>query len=681
MPISLSDNVTVLPRLGKTNTLHLKKLGLETIQDLIFYLPFRYEDFRQEKQIADLSLGESANIQGEVLLIQNRRSYAKKISLTEALVADDSETIKVIWFNQPFLAKNIKIGDKISLAGKVSERQGQQVIVSPQYEKISKNNLVHTRGLVPMYHLTSGLTQKQLRYFIKQALPIASEVKDWLPQGIKENLGLLTLSTSLKKIHFPLDYNDVEEARKRLMFSELFFRQLKSQLIKKELNTQKASPIKFKKKETQDFVSSLPFNLTKDQKQAAWEILQDIEKEKPMSRLLEGDVGSGKTVVATIALYNAALNGKKSALMAPTEILARQHYKSISNLLKTSKRKINLALLTSKYKDKIDENTDIIIGTHAIIYKKIKSDNLALTIVDEQHRFGVKQRQRILEAENYEKKLPHFLSMTATPIPRSLALAIYGNLDLSIIKEMPSERKKIITKLIKDSDRDKAYNFISQEINKGRQAFIICPLIEESDKLEVKSAKLEYERLKKEVFPDYRVGLLHGKMKSLEKEKVMQDLVDKKIDILVSTSIIEVGVDIPNASVIAIEGAERFGLAQLHQFRGRVGRSKYQSYCLLFPTQENTSSEKTIARLSAMEKYNDGFSLSKIDLKLRGAGDLYGNTQSGFNEMQIASLFNYDLIKKSNEEAEKVIQIDPELNNHKLLKEKLGNWEKTVHLE
>jgi ATP-dependent DNA helicase RecG len=679
--LKLSDKIAIFPRVSKNSVKYLKKLGLETIQDLLFYLPFRYEDFGQKKKIADLKAGENVNIQGEILLIQNRRSRLKKMNLTEALVADDSETIKVIWFNQPFLTRNLKISDRISLAGKISENQGQLAIISPQYEKIFTNRLIHTNGLVPMYHLTSGLTQKQLRFIIKQAIFLADNIEDCLPLNMRHNLKLLNIASAVKKIHFPNTWREAEAARKRLIFSELFFRQLKSQLIKKKLNSQKAPLIEFQEEETRSFVASLPFQLTPGQKQSAWEILKDLKKEHPMNRLLEGDVGSGKTVVAAIAIFNTALNGKKSALMAPTEILARQHFSTISKLLKNKKRQINIALLTGSKKDVIDEKTDLIIGTHAIIQKKANKKNLALAIVDEQHRFGVKQRQKILDFNHQDHTVPHFLSMTATPIPRSLALAIYGDLDLSIIKEMPIGRKKIITRLVKNQNRDKAYSFIAQQIEKGRQSFVICPLIENSDRLEVKSAKTEYDRLRTQIFPNLKIGLLHGKMKNTDKEKTMQDFSDHKIDILVSTSIIEVGIDVPNASIIAIEGAERFGLAQLHQFRGRVGRSEYQSYCLLFPSQENIASGKTIDRLSAMEKYNDGFSLAKMDLKLRGAGDLYGSNQSGFNELQIASLFDYELIKRSNEEAAKIIQADPELKNYPLLKKELGNWEKLIHLE
>lgn len=684
---NLSSSVETLPRIGKVGAKYLKKLGLETIQDLLFYLPFRYDDFRNHANIADLRPGEKANIRGEVLLIQNKRSFKRKMYLTEALIADETDTIKVIWFNQPFLTRNIKIGDKISLAGQVTENQGQLAFVSPQYEKIYSTDLIHTAGLIPNYHLTEGITQKQIRYFIKQALRLVSEVKEWLPTPVQTTIGLLSLPQALRLIHNPATQEEAERARQRLAFSELFLRQLKSQLIKKETASKKSPTIKFQEAATREFVSWLPFNLTDDQKKSAWEILQDISKGRPMSRLLEGDVGSGKTVVAAIAMFNAARNNYKATLMAPTEILAKQHFASLSRLFENIKNKtkgkinVRLALLTGSRKDPDFKEADIIIGTHALIQKSVTFKDLGLAIVDEQHRFGVKQRQNILDFNRKDETVPHFLSMTATPIPRSLALAIYGDLDLSIIKTLPAGRKKILTRVVKNSDRQKAYNFIHEQIKIGRQAFIICPLIDDSDRLEVKSVKAEYERLSRDVFPDLKIGLLHGKLKAADKETAMQNFADKKTDILVSTSVIEVGVDVPNATVIAIEGAERFGLAQLHQFRGRVGRSEHQSYCLLFPSQAEITNEKTLTRLKAMENNNDGFALAKIDLKLRGAGDPYGDMQSGFSELQIASLFDYELIKKSSEAAASIIQEDYNLRRYPALKEKLGEWEKKIHLE
>jgi len=677
--LSLSSKISDLPKVGPANTKYLKKLGLETIQDLLFYLPYRYDDFRFTKNISDLKPGENANIRGEIMLIQNRRSFKRRMSITEALIADESESIKVVWFNQPFLTKNLKIGDQVSLSGKTSFSQGQITFLSPQYEKIYNDNLIHTAGLIPNYHLTDGLTQKQLRYFIKQVINLAKEIPEWLPKEIVKDFKLINLAEALKKIHSPKNTKDIEIARQRLVFSELFLRQLKSQLIKKELSTQKAGSIIFQEKATRAFVSSLPFKLTSDQKKSAWEILQDLEKEKPMSRLLEGDVGSGKTVVAALALLSAALNKKRAVLMAPTEILAKQHFASLTKLFKT--QKIKLALMTGAKKSPEATKADIIVGTHALIQKKVKFDNLALAVVDEQHRFGVKQRQKILDFNKKDALVPHFLSMTATPIPRSLALAIYGDLDLSIIKELPVGRKKIITRLVKEDDRDKAYEFIREKIKAGRQVFVICPLIEDSDRFEAKSAKAEHEHLQTNIFPEFKIGLLHGKMKSADKEKAMQDFLDQKTNILVSTSVIEVGVDVSNASLIAIEGAERFGLAQLHQFRGRVGRGEHQSYCLLFPSGGEIKNNKTVERLEALEKYHDGFSLAKMDLKLRGAGELYGETQSGFSELQIASLFDYELIKKSGEAVQLIVQKDPNLKTQPLLKEKLGEWEKTIHLE
>ena len=679
--IALNDKIEVLPRLGKTTAKYLQKLGLVTIQDLLFYLPFRYEDFRQKTSIANLILGQEANIQGEVVLIQNRRARNRKLNITEALIADESETIKIVWFNQPFIAKNLKVGDLVSLAGKVSKNQEQLTLVSPQYEKIYNNNLIHTFGLVPIYHITSGITQKQIRFFIKEALVASREIKDWLPKDIRNRLGLLELEVAIKKIHFPDNLENADAARKRLIFADLFFRQLKSQLVKRELSLQSARQIKFKEKETVQFTSSLPFKLTDDQRKSAWEIIKNLENNTPMSRLLEGDVGSGKTVVAALVMLNVALNNYSSILMAPTEILAQQHYGSLTKLFANSGFNIKIALLTGSCKDKIEKDTAIIVGTHALIQKQNNYPEVALTIVDEQHRFGVKQRQKIIDFNRNDKFIPHFLSMTATPIPRSLTLAIYSDLDLSVITQMPANRKKIITKLIETEKRKETYAFIAKEIEKGRQAFVICPLIEESDKLGVKSVKAEYKHLQTEIFPQFRIGLLHGKMKAREKEKIMTEMLDKKIDILVSTSVIEVGVDIQNATVIVIEGADRYGLAQLHQFRGRVGRAQNQSYCFLFPSLENSTQAKTVTRLKALEKYHDGFSLAKIDLKLRGAGDLYGDSQSGFTDLQIISFFSTETIKKSKEEASALILTDPDLKKFPLLKERLGNWEKNIHLE
>ena len=663
----------------------LKKLGLENIQDLLFYFPFRYDDFTLSTAIESLKPGMAANILGEVELIQNKRSFKKRMSITEALIKDETDTIKIIWFNQPFLTKTIRVGDKLSLAGTVNENNGQLTLISPIYEKISSNGLIHTSGLIPNYHLTASLTQKQIRFLIKEIIPLAEQIVDWLPKNVQEKLKLLDLNQALRQIHSPKNQEEILEARRRLMFGELFLRQLKAQIIKKQLKNRQSLAIKFQEEATRKFVSSLPFKLTNAQKKSAWEILKDLDKKEPMSRLLEGDVGSGKTIVVALALLNVALNKRQAALMVPTEILARQHFDSISKLFQNHKFKI--ALATHSRKDKDWENADIIIGTQALIQKNVKFKNLALAIVDEQHRFGVSQRKNILDYNGDKNKnsekifTPHFLSLTATPIPRSLALAIYGDLSLSIIDEMPTDRKSIITKIISETNRAKAYDFIRAQIKTGKQAFVVCPLIDESDKLGTKSVKKEHEKLDKEIFPELKIGLLHGKMKPKEKESIMADFLANKIQILVATSVIEVGIDIPNATIMIIEGAERFGLAQLHQFRGRVGRSGHQSYCFLFPSDEESDNQKTAKRLAALEKCNDGFSLAKIDLKMRGAGELYGTGQSGFSELQIASLFDYANIKKASEEASVLIDDDPNLEKYPLLKEKMGEWENDMHLE
>jgi ATP-dependent DNA helicase RecG len=683
--LTFNTPISELNRVGDKTATQFKKLGLTTAGDLLFYLPFRYDDFSSGLQIAELQAGGTANVIGTIDLIQNKRSARRKMQITEALVRDDSGYLKVIWFNQPFLTRTLKEGDEISLAGRVTDDYGQLQMVSPNYEKITSADILHTKGLVPNYHSTEALSQKQIRSCIKQVMSLAEKVEDWLPVDLRRSLNLIDLPNALSKIHSPKESGDIKNAARRLAFTELFLRQLKSQSIKRELQSLQATPVAFNEELTRSFVTGLSFPLTGAQKKSTWEILKDLGKTTPMSRLLEGDVGSGKTMVAIIALLNVAATGRQGALMAPTEILAEQHFKTLSHYL--YKYDIKIGLLTSKRQEVNYElgnsnmltSADILIGTHALIQSKIVIPRLSLAIVDEQHRFGVNQRHTIIKAG--DNIVPHFLSMTATPIPRSMALAIYGDLDFSIIDEMPKGRQIINTSLINNKNRTETYRFIHKEIKNGRQAYVVCPLIDESDKLGVKSAKQEFEKLQNEIFPDLKVGLLHGKMKSKDKESVMADFVNNDIQILVATSVIEVGIDVPNATIMIIEGAERFGLSQLHQFRGRVGRSHLASYCYLIPTQENISNAKTIERLEALIKYHDGLTLAKVDLKLRGAGDLYGTLQSGFDESQISALFDFETIKKARDEAKKIIETDPDFKKHPAIKLKLGEWEKKTHLE
>jgi len=693
--INLNSPLSEITRVGEANSKILRKLGLETVLDLLFYFPFRYDDFSDTKAISELKPGENINVIGIISDIKNRRSFKRRqMYITEALVSDESETIKVIWFNQPFLTKNLNIGDKVSLAGKISEKDGVLTMASPKYEKISSNNLIHTKGLIPCYHLSEKISQKQIRFLMKQIIPLAKNIGDWLPEKLIRELKLISIGETLNNIHFPEKQEDINAAQTRLAVSELFLYQLRGQLIKRALKERRAQKIEFKQDETKKFVASLPFKLTDSQRKAAWEILLDLEKNTPMSRLLEGDVGSGKTVVACLAMLSTALNKQQSILMVPTEILAKQHFNSIGKLLK--KYKIKIGLLSRSQKEanfplknktgklieqEIIKKSNIVIGTHSLIKENLPFKNLSLIIVDEQHRFGVNQRKKLLNWGENKNKTPHFLSMTATPIPRSLALAIYGDLDLSIINELPSGRKKIITEIIKNKNRLKTYNFIRSEIEKGRQAFVICPLIDESDKLGVKSVKQEFDILNQEIFPDFKIGLLHGKLKGAEKEKIMADFLKNKIKIIVATSIIEVGIDIPNATIMLIEGAERFGLAQLHQFRGRVGRDEAQSYCFISPSKENINNQKTIERLEAMTKYNDGLSLAKIDLKLRGTGEIYGIKQSGLSELQISGILSDELIKKTADLTAEIINTSPDLKKYPDLKNKLGQWDDNIHLE
>jgi len=701
--LTLDTDITKISRVGAATAKKLKKIGIETAENLLFYFPFRYDDFSRLSKIEELKAGTSANIVGQIELIQNKRSFKRRMNITEALVSDESDTIKIIWFNQPFIAKTLRVGDNVSLAGKVEDDYGSFVMKSPAYEKIPQTpfikGAIHTQGLVPNYHLTANLTNKQIRFLIKQVIGLADKIVDWLPEEIKKSAKLISLGEAIKKIHFPKNQDDINKAKRRLAFSELFLIQLQSQLLRRDGSQSVSEPIKFFEGETKKFVDGLLFKLTDSQRKAAWRILKDIEKEKPMSRLLEGDVGSGKTVVAAIAMFNVALNGKQAVLMAPTEILAKQHFESLCKmfarwdikigLVTRSDKKLNYELrimnngnIENKNEKNhnslfIIHNSQIIIGTHALI-QDVEFKNLALAVIDEQHRFGVEQRKALVEKSGDKKITPHLLSMTATPIPRSLALALYGDLDISIINEMPLGRKKILTKVVAEENREKAYNFIREEIKRGRQVFVICPLIDLSDKLGVKSVKEEFIKLDKKIFPEIKMGMLHGKMKSKEKEEIMGKFLAGEIKILVSTSVVEVGVDIPNASVIMIEGADRFGLAQLHQFRGRVGRSKHQSYCFLFTDND---SDQTIKRLNALVNCDDGFALAKMDLKFRGPGEVYGTLQKGFPELKIASLFDYELMKAAKEEAEKIIKKDASLNNWPGLKVKIGKLEKQAHLE
>ncbi len=638
--------VEQIPRIGRQYANRLERLGIETAKDLLFHVPFRYEELGERTLIKNLVVGTKASIAGQVFSIRNLRTKFGK-SLTLAKVNDSSGSIEVVWFNQHFLTSSIKTGAQVSLAGKVDFFSSKLSLISPTYELLGgAKTTFHTSGLVPVYAETHGLSSKWLRSRIKEVLPATlNSLKETLPESILAENDLLPLQKSLEYIHFPKSLTQAQKARERFAFEELLKVELKAFKRKKEWQSRKKAPsLQIDQEKVLTLISSLPFSLTGDQNKVLKEIFHDLGSEKPMNRLLQGDVGSGKTIVAALGSYVAFLNGFQSVLMAPTEILAMQHHKTAQLIL--GKTGMGVGLKTASHKEGGD--FDLLIGTHSLIENNVSFDKLGLVVVDEQHRFGVAQRGTLRS----KGLSPHFLTMTATPIPRSLALTYFGDLDVSIIEELPAGRQKIKTHLVPVEKRGKAYGFVRQQIDKGRQVFIICPLIEESETLgSVKAATVEFERLKKDIFPDIKMGLLHGRQKSKEKEEVLEKFAANSYKILVSTPVVEVGIDIPNATIMLIEAAERFGLSSLHQLRGRVGRSSHQSYCLLFT--QNTG-EKALQRLTALEKYDSGLKLSEVDLQMRGPGELYGTLQSGLPEFKFASLADLSLIEKTKAQAKEI---------------------------
>jgi ATP-dependent DNA helicase RecG len=699
MLVGLKTSLKNLTRIGQIVSGRLKNLGLKTVQDLLFYYPSRYEDYSRIVQIKDLKPEEKVTIQGQIISISNQITRYRRQKITQAAVSDGAGTIKIVWFNQPYLITQLRQGDQISLAGKIEHDGFGLSMRSPEWEKGRMG--VHTAGLIPIYPLTQGLTQRQIRFLVSQALAAVEEIEEWLDGNVKCQISnvkfasqisnFLDLQAAVRNIHFPEDRELLSKARLRLKFDELFLLQIRKAITRQKIQGDRAIALPFKEQEIKNFVKSLPFKLTNAQRKSAWQILRDIEKPTPMNRLLQGDVGSGKTLVALIAMLNTALNNYQAVLMAPTEILAKQHFGTVCGLLKgfdvsvglvtrsVKKLKAKSVKLKTTAKSvkliKYIENgeVDVTIGTHALIQEKVKFKNLGLAIVDEQHRFGVEQRKALRE-----KASPHFLSMTATPIPRSLSLTMYGDLDISVLDEMPADRKKIITRVVASQNRERAYDFIRKQIKKGRQVFVICPLIDESDKLGVRAVTVEFRKLDSQIFPNLKIGLLHGKLKAKEKDEAQEKFVKGELDILVATSVVEVGVNVPNASVMMIEGADRFGLSQLHQFRGRVGRSQYQSYCFLFT---DSNSQNVYERLEFLSQTSDGFKIAEFDLQLRGAGNVYGTEQHGLLEFKIASLQDYKLIELTQGLARQLIEKSPTLGAYPSIKKKIEQIGGVAHLE
>ena len=698
----LDSPITVVRGISTGIETKFARLNVRTLRDLLYFFPRRYVDYSQNRRISELVEGQEQTTigtiwQARVVTLGNRQG-------TEAIIGDETGNVRAVWFNQPYLAKAFRTNTRIVISGTVALFKGHKVFESPEWELLGDEGLIHTGRLVPVYPLTQGLYPRQVRKWTKETVDgYVWQLSDFLPPDIKARCQLLDLPTAIAQIHYPDDQTMAARARGRLSFDELLLLQLG--VLAKKRDWQESQPgnaFGIDQEVIGRFLQCLPFTLTRAQERVLHEISDDLSKPKAMSRLLQGEVGSGKTVIATLAILVAAANGYQGALMAPTEVLAEQHFTNICNYLSSVStraprsqpgegtvrrytgflsRPLTIALLigslTSADKERLhgkikQGKVDIVIGTHALIQKEVDFKKLGLAVIDEQHRFGVLQRSA-LRQKGFN---PHVLVMTATPIPRTMALTLYGDLDLSVIDELPPGRQVVKTKCLEPQDREKAYTFLHRQVSNGRQAFIICPLIEESEILEAKAATTEYERLSREVFPDLRLGLLHGQMPGAEKEQVMRRFRSGELDILVSTSVVEVGIDVPRASVMIVEGAERFGLSQLHQFRGRVGRDKEQGYCLLIPEKLSPEARE---RLRLMETVHNGFALAEKDLELRGPGEFFGTHQSGLPDLRLAKLTDLRSLELARREATTLFQRDPDLKkaDHQPLRQQLSRaWSK-----
>jgi len=706
-----NDKLSVRLRILPTQQKALERLGIHSVEDLLYHFPRGYGDTAETAAIASLEKGQTAVIFGTISGLKTKKAFRKKIPMAEASVKDETGSIKIIWFHQAYLAKMIEEGSKVRVEGKVSERSGSFYFSNPKVEPAAT---LFSPGvghhIYPVYPETKGLSSNWLYHKIQQvfASGFLDSLKDPIPERILKEYKLPTLKTALIWLHTPQKIEHAEAARKRFAFEEIFFIQLEKQKSRLESQTRAAFAINKKYTDIEGFIERFPFKATAAQKKAVESILSDFDKGFPMSRLLEGDVGSGKTAVAAAAAYAVTTSRPKeqnfgtlqTAYMAPTEILAQQHFESFIKYF--SHLPLSIALITGsgckKFPSKVnpDGYTDIsrsqllkwvasgeisvLIGTHALIQKSVKFKHLALAIVDEQHRFGTAQRQKLVTKSDV---VPHLLSMTATPIPRTLALTLYGDLDLTLLDEMPVGRKKIETKIISPAERDKAYEQIREELKAGRQLYVICPRIDEPDPnkemaILAKDVKSEAKRLKEKVFPEYHIDILHSKMRPAEKERIMQSFKNYEIDILVSTSVVEVGVSVENASLIIIEGAERFGLSQLHQLRGRVLRGTHQPYCFIF---SETKSEKTADRLKALTTAKNGFELAEFDLQSRGAGALSGTKQWGISDLGMEAIKNLKMVEAARKEARNIILENTLLKPYPLLREEMEKRGKKIHFE
>ncbi|MFW5853405.1 MAG: ATP-dependent DNA helicase RecG [Patescibacteria group bacterium] len=714
--MALNDPLIKIARLRPEQVAGLEKLQLKTVKDLLFYFPFRYEQAGTFCPIKEIALGETVTVFGKIKSAQAKKGWKTKIKMTEAVIEDETGSLQVVWFNQPYLSKKLPPDNWVALSGKIAERQNRKYLANPEILSDKKleanreslfNQTDKNKPLLPLYRSTAGLTSGWFAFHIRKLLSqnyLFKEINDPLPEFLRQKYNLPGLQSTLLWVHQPRNSKEAEAARKRLTFEEVLLVQLARKRDRAEYRQVPARALNNVETAFSDFKTRLGFELTTAQKRVLTEIAKDLKKTEPMMRLLEGDVGSGKTAIAASAIWATLKNDLGSALLAPTEILARQHFQSFIEYFKD--HHLGLGLITGReaYKfpsklpgetaTKISKNqllkwladgqVQAVVGTHALLSDKILFKRLGLLIIDEQHRFGIKQRAKAAGRADTEDKRAHLLSMTATPIPRTLALTVYGDLDLSVLDEMPPGRQAVKTFLSGPDHqaRQKAYNLALSELKAGRQVYVICPRIEDPDPeqaraLQVKSAKAEYQKLKTKIFPNWPIGLLHSKLKQNKKDETMVDFVSGDLKILVATSMIEVGVNVPQATVIIIEGADRFGLAQLHQLRGRVARSSYQSYCFLFTDSQNENSH---TRLQALTKAKSGFDLAEMDLSLRGAGTLIGNKQWGLSDIAMDGLKNLKMVEAARTEATNLLKKDKTLQTWpglqaRLDEVKITHWE------
>ena len=666
---------------GPKIAIQLRTAGLETVGDIITFLPRRHDDFTGLAPIADLKPGK-VTIRARCESISTR-PVRRGLRLTTAVLADDSGKLNAIWFNQPYRTQQLGgSDDEFYFSGEFEYNYGRYQLTNPTAE-IAKDMPVQAERLMPVYHSIHGLKAVAVRKVVEKLRPLMSVLPETLPASIVRAEGLMGRAEAISAMHFPKTTEEVQRARDRLAFEELFELLLASRLNKLENQQLEGYRIPFEQSVVKQFVSNLPFELTGAQRRAAWDILQDFERKTPMNRLLQGDVGSGKTVVAGLAARQAASHGFQTALMAPTEILASQHAETLDKLLAPFGVRVGLLVGSLKgkarqalYEQIANGEVDVVVGTHAVIQDKVSFKKLGFVVIDEQHRFGVDQRQKLLAKSGTGGLMPHLLAMTATPIPRSLALTVYGELDLSILNERPKGRMPIKTEIVTPVGVPKMYERVDAEIANGRQAYVVCSLIDDNPENDTKSVTAEHQRLKQTIFGHRQIGLLHGKMKPAEKETSMQDFKARKYDILVSTTVVEVGVDVPNATTMIVENADRFGLSQLHQLRGRVGRGSHQSYCYLVMSSSNKPSE----RIREIEKSDDGFYLAEVDMKLRGPGEIYGRMQHGALNLQIATLADTALIARAQNAVKRFVKSPEEVARYKTTNSRVQYYQRLTTL-